>query len=1055
MAKLPGNLSLDELYAAYVSPGGYRPRVKVHLQELLEGGRVGHAFRELTHWTQVSVHRALGNKGRATISLANVDDRHFDNRAARVFKSDNEKITKGYLNDLHRKVMSRVREINPKRRPGARFDFQGLRSFTPDDVTTYVQFLYNFDGWQGGLKQSIAGGQPDLPALGLLQRVIIDAQGPDGRWYALFTGVVSGIEDRYAPGDVPTIELVCSDYWRLFDLSEIYTQTGPDPIADNIQATLLGQLAQASPSHNFSQLKGPKILHVIMDIVQRTMCWIPYALWKQGQVQGASAFMPDGQTSPLQLQDGAGPFVATATDPGAAAGSAVSRSVNITQQSFFNDEPFWYIPFADGVDVPETYEGHDALRHYAQATPQMGIPATSKSDGDEPTDGMPVAQLFATLLVDRYISGNKINIEIYQQLIGAIMAPWQTTATLGSAIIKRVAEATFYDLSVTPNGDLLYQIPKYNNCPGEYRPVGNLQTTPTGDVNPAAAPTAAAPLGRNSVTGQPLVAPGSINANQLAAATGSNATSATTVPTPPTAPSPTGGFAYDPSNWPEGDLDYAPAPEGFSQKGHGFNHVLTSMGNRGWRLFSSEEGLVTTVRVPAGQELIPTPDSIKAAIATGRTRFEDTSDLISRFGLRVFQAQQLFIGNLFNAPNHKEILDKLAQALMIQINGRANGGSTDLHFRPDLDVGKNVFHVERQRLLYVTNVTHTVRQGQDASTTLQMAFGHDITREITSPFVTVKDVSTLDPPTQTSSVTPPAGGTTPVAGGATTTLPGSPAAAQAAGNATNNAPGGVAGPTTAQTADFVVPQSTWSAIPGFPQLKSRLAAVKDFTIAANAPVGIAGVIKGRNITFLNKAPNDILQDAIAQVRTKLGDPTFTMTIDEYALARCVQSEAGVTTELIDSVLVAQTEINVSGGSVKKLVTSTSSKSGLRKSDGFFGQQAGRQASTDKDPTYRAVLLAKAMLAGSVKVSQVFPRLNNYCAIKAFSTQAGVVSGARKTLLGANGNGGWTQRVAWIGSLTGGSLNNKTRSIFFQSGMSAARKAAARIQIDKLLTGYGL
>lgn len=1045
--KIPGNLTFDDLREMW---GGYAPPTKIHLQELLPGGKAGFLFRELTHWQSVSISRQLSGKGRATISLANSDDRHFDNSADRVYNPNKDAISKAYLRDLHRRVLGYVREINPNRRGGNTLDFQGLQTFNANDVEGYVKFLYNFDGIDGGKKNQVGGGKPDFPALGLFQRVIVDAQGPDGAWYALFTGVVSSIEDRMTAGDTPVIDVVCSDYWRLFDLSEIVVRTGVDPIIDNIQLATIGP--QPLPETNsLADKGGAQVLQIIMDIVQRTMAWIPYAASKTNT---ALPLGPSGQWPLFPDQ--------TFSEGFSAPGNPIIHTANSSRQSFFNDDPFWRIPTdnsrpAQGqtagpaiTDVPATYEGHDNLRHYAKAPTYAG-PAQDKKDGDEPTDGMPVGQLYATLLVDKYIADPRIlQATPYLTFIQAFLQPWQTNRTLGSTVIRRVAEASFYDIFLTPNGDVVYQIPKYNNCPGEYKARGASSSGTPNVPTPAVVtpPSPNAPLGVNSSTGNPTFAsnPGQTIVNGVVVADTSPQSPAQAVATqnasfPQTdASNSSSGSVVPPSDTPaappvgsqttntgtivdigfDGDYDYAPQPENYAQKNHGFNYALTSLGMRGWRLSSSEEGLVTTVRMPFGPELINFGQTLTTGLLTGRTPLEETRELIARFGLRVFEAQQMTVKALSDPGSlQQQIRDTFAMALLQQINGRSFGGSIDASIRMDLDVGKNIFHIERQRLFYIVGVSHTIRQGQDAQTTLQLGWGHDISREIISPLASNRNANVT-----------PAGGTASASagtssGGAQTATPGQVSGASIpvsaavsggtlgfnvfVGNATqsfsDNAANDIVVPTTF-TDPFIA-----SITPAYNKTSSS-------RLTNTTQIGTGVIVQGKEIKFINVDPDALLQQANVTVKAKYGADA-SITLAEYTLARFLASEGG---GVLEQVLIAQALKNAANelyrGSFPALALTTSKgQTKLRPiTNGFYGGQCGKWAATSLDPTFKNLLIAQAVIRNSAV--SIIPGIMQFFNVRALKTQPGVTKTKEEIVnswaIGPRGNI-WTGKIAGLGS----------------------------------------
>ena len=74
----------------------------------------------------------------------------------------------------------------------------------------------------------------------------------------------------------------------------------------------------------------------------------------------------------------------------------------------------------------------------------MGLAGTLV-DGDEPKDGLPVGQLYATLLGDKYIQKGTQGLA-YAQYISSILEPWQTNTTPGSVIVRRVSDQNPVDV---------------------------------------------------------------------------------------------------------------------------------------------------------------------------------------------------------------------------------------------------------------------------------------------------------------------------------------------------------------------------------------------------------------------------------------------------------------------------------------------------------------------------------------------------------------------------------------------------------------------------------
>lgn len=744
----PGMPDYDVLRKAFSS--GYVPEVRIWLQEIGPDGRAGPMMRRLEHQTHVSVQRDIIGGGSAVIALSNRDDRFFRKRFKRAEKLGDE--GRDYITDIMGRCWHHAGPINPDRvRHSA---FEGVRSFaTQDDIDDYLNFLFDFSGVntrRDGNDLAFSGGPgvvgPDAPSgrghraplydrdlvdLGLMQRIAIDAKGQDGQWYAWFTGVVTGIDDGYRVQDVPTIAIRCRDYMRILQLSEIVVRAGPGAselsnrsFEFRLQSELHGR-PLASFCTSLADMTGSQILHFVLDQANRTYCWLPYAMWRLGL--GGYRYDDDAFSK---------------------AGKAVPGSIK--RNFFWHDEGFWYVPFFSGTDevgssnktqrlIQPTYLGQTTLRKWVDRIhvyDKDSIESTTVNSVNpgRPTDTMDsfkVAALDSTLLIDANLESG-LQGDAYRFLIESFLGLYQIDRTTSDQVIRKVADATFYDIFFDGNGSLVYQIPKYNNLPGDY----NVTFKKRRLVSTVFA------LNRDDLMAQqiPVV------------------TEAQSFEIPETNTVRYGKGMQDPGPAEEGGTSgthFDFAPDGlngtnFAWRFHGYNYILTNVGMRSWTLSSAEEPIVTNVEVPGGFGIIKSLGAVADALQlTGRTSMavESVRSLQARFGNRFLRVSQVNLPRDFRGlgANVTPILDSFAQAVMQQFNGKAVTGTVEMSSRSDLDLGLTVLHLERQHVFYVTGIQHQVRYGRgaDATTVLQLSYGHDLAQQIPNPWQVAGEALTV------------------------------------------------------------------------------------------------------------------------------------------------------------------------------------------------------------------------------------------------------------------------------------------------------------------------
>jgi len=698
---------------------GYIANARIFIQDIGNDGKLSPVVTELKQWESVSAALTVEGVGAAHITFNNNSDQMYRRKFAREWTTTVDKevselnvplvgpespqgrlafalingqhsVEIQQLQDYYRNIyllnQRKVKFLNPRRRAD-------VIAKTPGSVQSNAlsqgAAQYINEVFEPGLStQPKVSGSETANLVGrsasedrkqitqtLMQRVYVDFVGRDGRVYAGFSGVLSSVHDIMIPGQTPTSTWIIKDYWRLFQLTEfsIITGAGQNLLEENIAFETQGNLGFINyyMPNVFSGLDGVEIIHRMTDIMQGTFC--ENVFLKQRAVSRQSTLATEAARSP---------------------------------DLFFNREPYIEVPPLSSSDErftrPATYEGQTPLRRVKSVIFSLDVKfpdgsvipfneeVAGREDGLGIQEGDFVEQLTGDILIDKAINEGPQAI-VYREMLDGVLSPYQSQRARGDAILKKVAESSFFNLFFNGNGDLVYQIPRYNNAPGEYDP-GTLT--------------------------DPII-------------TGSRFRGQTEVQKTT--------FVYDFKR--SGDFDFSPHAESLPHKGHGFNYVITDLSLEQWTLINSEEPIVTNVRIPTDLSLINIDGTLQTGYLTGITRVGDVAALQRRFGLRTIELPQIILSELMTnktSEGRRGIQDIMAIAALNQLNGLSQSGTVGLTFRPDLELGKNVFLMERSKLYYLMGTTTTVNQGDDANTLLHLGFGHDIGDRIPNPWIDIR-----------------------------------------------------------------------------------------------------------------------------------------------------------------------------------------------------------------------------------------------------------------------------------------------------------------------------
>ena len=192
---------------------------------------------QLPFFTSIESSVSTGG-GTATISFNNNDDRFFSETAIiRDFSKRPEVLE--YLTEVFN--LDLIAEVNRKRRELA----EALRAGNArkNELTNFLKLSFTSE-------------------IEAMNRIWIDYRGRDGRWYAGFTGITSGITDVYAPGSPPQLTVACKDMRRFLQMSQVIRSGGDSGLIDKtlfdtIQQTVTPLELQNVRQDIFSGIEDP------------------------------------------------------------------------------------------------------------------------------------------------------------------------------------------------------------------------------------------------------------------------------------------------------------------------------------------------------------------------------------------------------------------------------------------------------------------------------------------------------------------------------------------------------------------------------------------------------------------------------------------------------------------------------------------------------------------------------------------------------------------------------------------------------------------------------
>lgn len=660
---------------------GYHPRARIWVQRVLFDDGMGQfiadpdgAIVELTEWTTLQVNRIRTGESTMTITIANPRDRYCRFAAPRTKwdisdpGTDDQGVMIGkYYDQLVRLFYPYMNPINPEKLSG-NIDYQA-------NAYRAQQWLYGVTA--NASKEAQAGFYRDAESetgLGRMQRIFCDILGEDGKVYAGFSGMISSISENWSVDGEPSLTISCRDMLRMFSITEIL-------VAAPLWSLLIPESLDVQGRYNLSiaanWLAGQPIdaiVYLVTKIIQDSFCW-PNAKQRYEDDKNKSASTANQES---QAKAGDDKLAAFIDNP----------------KNFWFQHSLWHLPATFGTLDDKSNEQvkkyTDCNLHEFYGMSPIRRRFQSKDGGQdwiEAPGGIQadwtLSDLTAQLCIDTYFREAQETAG-YQYAIRAEFNILQATKIRGDAICRHAAEMLWCDWYADPNGNIVFQMPKFNNVPC------SIATEPRLDD-------------------AKLKLPGQVPTNMT--------------------------FQPEASDlW-----DFSPAPDVMPMRGHSYNYVIIDPSMKGWNITESEEGIVTYAIVPfaPGVEL----NFTEIFSATNQNGTADDPAMQARYGIRMEETSKIFCEALTmkDEAEAKPVRNAVAAHFMAMKNGASISGSVRLVNRPDLDIARTVLLFERQKIAYLDTINYTIPKGKSMTMNLTLQYVHDIGSAIPNPWVDVRE----------------------------------------------------------------------------------------------------------------------------------------------------------------------------------------------------------------------------------------------------------------------------------------------------------------------------
>lgn len=160
---------------------------------------------------------------------------------------------------------------------------------------------------------------------------------------------------------------------------------------------------------------------------------------------------------------------------------------------------------------------------------------------------------------------------------------------------------------------------------------------------------------------------------------------------------------------------------------HGMNYLIGSKDLLSFNLHSNEEKVYTKIRTTAGLDFLQSSDfaALKTALLEGASPTDRA--LENRFGVREATIG-MPVANMallcYPRDSVVRFIDTFADAVKTRYNADIDSATLTMLFRPDFQLGRNIYIIEKDMTVYIQKIKHSFVVGVKADTVLSCNYGH-------------------------------------------------------------------------------------------------------------------------------------------------------------------------------------------------------------------------------------------------------------------------------------------------------------------------------------------
>lgn len=167
---------------------------------------------------------------------------------------------------------------------------------------------------------------------------------------------------------------------------------------------------------------------------------------------------------------------------------------------------------------------------------------------------------------------------------------------------------------------------------------------------------------------------------------------------------------------------------------HGKNYILSFDDFIGFTSTISEQPLITVATTEAAFAYIQANGQITNSLANLKGVAVASPDLLSKLGVRRYQAQCLYNVIWPSKEAGSRVLSFQSAALLDRVNNIADAGTIMLQHRPDLQLGRTFINPLRMKSYLITGITNSWSIGGNHSTTLTLTYGKPLHKTLETPW---------------------------------------------------------------------------------------------------------------------------------------------------------------------------------------------------------------------------------------------------------------------------------------------------------------------------------